>query len=272
MTLRERLEAAWQKSSSLLCVGLDPDPAKIPSFLRDHETPIFEFNRRIIEATADCVCCYKPQIAFYAAARAEDELEMTIELLRRKYPDVFIILDAKRSDIGNTAEMYAKEAFVRYQADAVTVNPYLGGDSLEPFLKDPKHGAVILCRTSNAGAGDLQDLKIDGRPLYRVVAEKAKGSWNKQHNVLLVVGATYPEEMREIRAAAGDIPFLVPGIGAQGGDIKAVLENGMRPDRSGLIISASRSVLYASSGEDFADAARTEAVKLKEEINRHRGM
>lgn len=270
MKLIDRLQSAWEHSNSLLCVGLDPDLKKIPTHIRSLSYPIFEFNRRIIEATAEFVCCYKPQIAFYAGEKAEDQLEMTMQFIRKHCPNVITILDSKRGDIGNTAEMYAKEAFERYQADLVTVNPYLGGDSLNPFLKDEKKGAVILCRTSNPGAKDLQDLKIGDKTLYQVVAEKSANEWNSNQNVLLVVGATYPEEMGQIRKAVGNVPFLVPGIGAQGGDIQAVMKNGATKDGKGLIISASRSVLYADSGIDFAVAAKKEAQKLRDEINQCR--
>ncbi len=276
MTAAERLSRAWSTNNSLLCVGLDPDPAKFPKHLQNHPQAIFEFNRAIIDATGEFVCCFKPQFAFYAAERAEDQLELTIRYIRERFPNVYIILDSKRGDIGNTAEMYAKEAFVRYGADAVTVNPYLGGDSLAPFLKDPQRAAVILCRTSNAGAKDIQDLKSGGRPLYETIAEKAAREWNERKNVLLVVGATYPQEMKAIREIAGDIPFLVPGIGAQGGDVAAVMEQGKTAHGSpGLIISASRSVLYASSGagtsgEDFQEAAGKEAKRLRDEINQYR--
>lgn len=270
MNLSERLERAWNRSESLLCVGLDPDLQKIPTHLRALSYPIFEFNRRIIEATASFACCYKPQIAFYAGERAEDQLEMTMQFIRKHCPETFLILDSKRGDIGNTAEMYAKEGYERFRADAITVNPYLGRDSLEPFLKNPERGAVILCRTSNPGAKDLQDLDVHGKPLYQVVAEKAANEWNANKNILLVVGATYPEEMSSIRKLVGDVPFLVPGIGAQGGDVKAVMEKGKTSNGKGLLISASRSILYAGSGHDFAVAAGKEAHRLRDEINQYR--
>ncbi len=270
MRVSERLANAWKKSSSLLCVGLDPDQTKFPKHLASHPQAIFEFNKAIIDSTAEYVCCFKPQIAFYSAAKAEDQLEATCRYIRENHPHIFLILDSKRGDIGNTAEMYAKEAFERFHTDVVTVNPYLGGDSLVPFLKNPEHGAVILCRTSNPGAKDLQDLQVEGKPLFQVVAEKAAREWNSNKNVLLVVGATYPGEMGAIRELVGDVPFLVPGIGAQGGDIRAVMENGKLQDGTGLIISASRSVLYASQGVDFAEAAGMEAKRLRDEINQYR--
>ncbi|OGA33085.1 MAG: orotidine 5'-phosphate decarboxylase [Betaproteobacteria bacterium RIFCSPLOWO2_12_FULL_64_23] len=267
MNFIDRLRQAWAAQQTLLCVGLDPDPARLPAQLASSAYPIFEFGRAIVDATADLVCAFKPQIAYYAAARAEDQLEMTIAHIRRHHPAIPVILDAKRGDIGSTAEMYAREAFVRYQADAVTVNPYLGFDSLQPFLDYADKGVIVLCRTSNPGAGDLQDMASGGRKLYEVVAEKAARDWNANANVLLVVGATYPEELREIRSIVGDMPILVPGVGAQGGDVAAVLANGATADGTGLVISSSRAVLYAGSGSDYAQAARSAALKLRDEIN-----
>ena len=188
----EKLRSAWVTNNSLLCVGLDPDLKKFPQVVRNSPHPIFEFNRKIIDATSDLVCAFKPQIAYYSAQQAEDQLLMTIDYIRNKYPNLPIILDAKRNDIGSTAEMYATEAFDRYGADAVTVSPYLGKDSLEPFLKRKDKGVIVLCRTSNPGAGDLQDLICDGKKLYEVVAQKCASEWNQNKNILLVVGATYP--------------------------------------------------------------------------------
>jgi len=225
---------------------------------------------KIGEATADLVCAYKPQFAHYAAYEAEDQLERTIEYIHRAHPGVPVILDAKRGDIGNTAERYAIEAFERYGADAVTVNPYLGGDSLEPFLRHAERGVLVLCRTSNPGASDLQDLPVGGRPLYQVVAELAASRWNSRGNCLLVVGATYPRELAAVRALVGDMPLLVPGVGAQGGDVRQVVANGRTCSGSGLIISSSRAILYASAGEDFAAAARGATARLREEINASR--
>jgi orotidine-5'-phosphate decarboxylase len=266
----DAVRSAWARQRSLLCVGLDPDPNKLPSHLEDAEYPVFSFNQAIVDATADLVCAYKPQIAYYAAAGAERQLEMTIEHIHAAHPGIPVILDAKRSDIGSTAAMYAKEAFDRYGADAVTVNPYLGFDSLEPFLERPDKGVVILCRTSNPGARDIQDLVSGGKKLYAIVAEKAVREWNRNRNVLLVVGATYPEELREIRAIVGDMPLLVPGIGAQGGDVEQAVKNGKTQDGAGMIINSSRGIIYAGSGRDFADAARRAAGELRDEINRFR--
>ena len=253
-----------------MCVGLDPNPARLPPHLAGARYPIFEFDRAIVDATADLVCAFKPQIAYYAAARAEDQLEMTIDHIRRQHPAIPVILDAKRGDIGSTAAMYASEAFERYQADAVTVNPYLGFDALVPFLNFKDKGVIVLCRTSNPGAQDVQDLESRGRKLYEIIAEKAAREWNANGNVLLVVGATYPDELASIRAIVGDMPLLVPGVGAQGGDVAAVLANGATAEGAGLVISSSRAVLYASGGEDFAQAARSAALKTRDEINAHR--
>jgi len=266
----QQLARAWEKNDSLVCVGLDPDIERFPAHIRAEASPIFQFNRAIIDATADLVCAYKPQFAHYAAYEAEDQLERTIEYVHRVHPGVPVILDAKRGDIGNTAERYAIEAFERYGADAVTVNPYLGGDSLEPFLRHAERGVVVLCRTSNPGAGDLQDLSVGGRPLYQVVAELAARRWNLRGNCLLVVGATYPHELAEVRALVGDMPLLVPGVGAQGGDVQQVVAGGCTRSGTGLIISSSRAILYASAGEDFARAARAATASLRDQINASR--
>jgi orotidine-5'-phosphate decarboxylase len=267
-----QLTASWSRSDSLVCVGLDPELERFPRQIADQPSPIFQFNRAIIDATADLVCAYKPQFAHYAAYEAEDQLERTIEYIHRAYPGVPVILDSKRGDIGNTAERYAIEAFERYGADAVTVNPYLGADALEPFLRRQDRGVVVLCRTSNPGARDLQDLAIGdgGRRLYHVVAELAATRWNTRGNCLLVVGATYPQELAEIRRIIGEMPLLVPGVGAQGGDVAQVVRNGQTAAGTGLIVSSSRGILYASSGDDFAPAARAAALALRDQINAHR--
>ena len=270
MNFIETLTAAWHRNNSLLCVGLDPDIEKIPNHLRTTNAPLFDFNRAIIDSTADLVCAFKPQIAFYAASGLERDLELTITYIHENYPDIPVILDAKRGDIGSTAKMYAREAFDRYGADAVTVNPYLGGDALEPFLSRGDKGVIILSRTSNPGAADIQDLDSNGEKLYRIVARKAVREWNRNGNVLLVVGATYPQELREIRSLVGNMPLLVPGIGAQGGDIERAVTNGKTADGTGMIINSSRGIIYAGKGKDFADAARSAALRLKDEINRWR--
>jgi len=267
---RQKLAHAWRKNDSLMCVGLDPEIERFPEHVRAAASPIFHFNKAIIDATADLVCAYKPQFAHYAAYEAEDQLERTIEYIHRTCPAVPVILDAKRGDVGNTAERYAIEAFERYGADAVTVNPYLGSDSLEPFLRHEDKGVVILCRTSNPGAGELQDLMVGGRKLYQVVAELAARRWNGRGNCLLVVGATYPRELAEVRDIIGDMPMLVPGVGAQGADVAQAVQNGQTRDGTGLIVSSSRSILYASPGADFASAARAAAEKLRAQINASR--
>ena len=271
-TFIHRLQGSWARNDSLVCVGLDPEIERFPERVAAHASPIFQFNKAIIDATADLVCAYKPQFAHYAAYEAEDQLQRTIEYIHETYPDVPVILDSKRGDVGNTAERYANEAFERYGADAVTVNPYLGGDSLEPFLKHADRGVIILCRTSNPGACDLQDLTVDaaGRRLYHVVADLAAQRWNTLGNCLLVVGATYPQELAEVRRIVGDMPLLVPGVGAQGGDVAAAVRSGQTATGTGLIISSSRGILYASRGEDFASAARTATERLRSQINEHR--
>jgi len=270
MSFSQKLKDVWQANNSLVSVGLDPDIEKIPLHLKGQAAPLFRFNKEIIEATADLVCAYKPQIAHYSAAGTEEELKMTIDFIHRVYPHIPVILDAKRGDIGSTAEHYAIEAFERFGADAVTVNPYLGQDALQPFLDRADKGVIILCRTSNPSAVDLQDQKIDGHKLYEIVAHKASSEWNKNNNVLLVVGATYPEELKKIRAIVGDMTLLIPGVGAQGGDIQAAVTAGKNNDGTGIIIHSSRSIIYASGDENFAQAARDATIKLKEEINKYR--
>jgi orotidine-5'-phosphate decarboxylase len=269
----EQLARAWEKNDSLLCVGLDPEIERFPSEIAAAPSPIFQFNKAIIDATADLVCAYKPQFAHYAAYEAEDQLERTIEYLHRTHPGIPVILDGKRGDVGNTAERYAIEAFERYGADAVTVNPYLGGDSLEPFLRHADKGVIILCRTSNPGARDLQDLEVGGRRLYHVVAELAATRWNTRGNCALVVGATYPRELAEVRRIVGDMPLLLPGVGAQGADVAQAVQNGQSNRGTGLLVSSSRAILYGSkpgAGADFAGAARAAALTLRDEINASR--
>ena len=263
----EQLQNVWDSNNSLVCVGLDPEIERFPAHVLDQPSPIFQFNKAIIDATADLVCAYKPQFAHYAAYEAEDQLERTIDYIQTTYPGIPVILDSKRGDVGNTAERYAIEAFERYHADAVTVNPYLGGDSLEPFLKYEDKGVIILCRTSNPGAGDLQDLEIGGRRLFHTVADLAARRWNTRGNCMLVVGATYPRELAEVREIVGDMPFLVPGVGAQGGDVAQAVQSGQSAAGAGLVISSSRGILYASSGENFASAAREATEKLRDQIN-----
>jgi orotidine-5'-phosphate decarboxylase len=250
-----------------LCVGLDPDPDKMPADLAGGLDPLLSFGRRVIDATCDLSAAYKPQIAFYSALGAESALAATIAYIRLKAPHALVILDAKRGDIGNTATAYAREAFERYNADAVTINPYMGEDAVRPFLARPDRGAILLCRTSNPGAKDFQDLDVGGLPLYRRVAERAASAWNTHGNLMLVVGATYPKEMADLRRAHPELTFLVPGIGAQGGDLEAILEAGLNTQGTGLLISASRSIIYAGG----ADAIRNAARELHTQINLRRG-
>jgi orotidine-5'-phosphate decarboxylase len=270
MSFLSAIDATARRNGSLLCVGLDPEPSRLPVALREHADAIFEFCRAIVDATADVVCCFKPQIAHFAAHRAEDALERLIAYIHEAHPGIPVILDAKRGDIGSTAQHYATEAFDRYRADAVTANPYLGRDAVQPFLDRTDRGVILLCRTSNPGARDLQDLDVGGKPLYQHVAQLVARDWNGNGNCALVVGATYPAELAAVRALIGEMPILVPGVGTQGGDIEAVIRNGKNSHDAGLIISSSRAILYAGNGADFADAARAEAHKLRDEINRFR--
>ena len=276
MGFYSRLNEAWVANDSLLCVGLDPDLTKIPQTLRDTAKDgvdqIETFCKQIIDATGDLVCAFKPQIAYFAAYGAEKQLENICAYIRQRFPKVVLILDAKRGDIGDTAKLYAREAFVRYGADAVTVNPYLGTDSLSPFLTTPDKGTIILCRTSNAGSSEFQSLVVDGEPLYLRVARTAADTWRAIGECALVVGATYPAELAAVRAIVGDMPILVPGIGAQGGDIASVVHAGRDENNRGLIINSSRAILYTDSSKSFADSARKVAIETRDEINRARSI
>jgi len=262
MTFLDKLAAAQQKNGSLLCVGLDPEPARFPGGFKDDATRIYDFCARIVDATADLVIAFKPQIAYFAAHRAEAQLEKLMEHMRRNAPHVPVILDAKRGDIGSTAEQYALEAFERYGADAVTLSPFMGFDSVAPYLKHAGKGAFLLCRTSNPGGSDLQGQRladIEGQPfLYEHVARLAQGPWNLNGQLGLVVGATYPAEIERVRELAPTVPLLIPGVGAQGGDAVATVRAGWRADAP-IIVNSSRAIIYASSGEDFADAAKNAA-------------
>lgn len=274
MTFLNKLSTAWAAHNSLLCVGLDPDVKKFPPDLQQKPDAIFAFCKAIIDATADTVCAFKPQIAYFAALRAEDQLEAICRYLREHYPHIPIVLDAKRGDIGATAEQYAREAFERYEADAVTVNPYMGFDSVAPYLEWQDRGVIVLCRTSNPGGSDLQFLMIDGKPLYQHVAQLVAEKWNRHGQCGLVVGATFPVEIAQVRRIVGDMPLLIPGIGAQGGDIEATVNAGRTTHGTGMMINSSRAVLYAQaddkSGEDFAQAARRVALATRESVNRFR--
>jgi orotidine-5'-phosphate decarboxylase len=265
-----RLAARCRAADSLLSVGLDPDPSRFPAHLRNRADAIFDFCRAIVDATAEFACAFKPQIAYFASSRAEDQLERLIAHVRSAHPQVPVILDAKRGDIGSTAEHYAREAFERYGADAVTLSPYMGLDSIEPFLEYADRGVFLLCRTSNPGGDDLQMLDAGGERLYERVARLAATRWNTNGQLGLVVGATYPDELARVRAIAGELPLLVPGVGAQGGDVRAAVQAGQTARGDGLVINSSRAILYAGHGEDFAVAAREVARRTRDEINRHR--
>ncbi len=274
MTFTDQLAAASQKNDSLLCVGLDPDPAKFPAHLKNRSDAIFGFCADIVDATAHLVCAFKPQIAYFAARRAEDQLEALIAHIHERHPGIPVVLDAKRGDIGSTAEQYAIEAFERYRADAVTINPYMGHDSVTPYLAYPGKGVFLLCRTSNPGGSDLQFLEVGqdkkGEKLYEHVARLAAEKWNADGQIGLVVGATFPAEIARVRALTGDMPLLVPGIGAQGGDVEATVKAGRTAAGAGLLINSSRAILYAGQGEDFASAARRAAEETRNAINPHR--
>ncbi|RMH87748.1 orotidine-5'-phosphate decarboxylase [Lysobacter pythonis] len=271
MSFIDRLRARWHTADSLLCVGLDPDPARLPERFANDEDALFAFCRDIADATAGFACAFKPQIAYFAAHDGgESALQRLIAHLNAIHPDIPVILDGKRGDIGSTAAQYAVEAFDRFGADAVTLNPYMGFDSAEPFLQRDGRGAIFLCHTSNPGARDFQELMIDGAPLYQHVARTIAEKWNGAGNCALVVGATFPEELKVIRGIVGDMPLLIPGVGAQGGDVAAVVKNGKTADGTGLVINSSRGILYASSGEDFAEAAADAARELRDDINRWR--
>jgi orotidine-5'-phosphate decarboxylase len=268
----EQLERARARNDSLLCVGLDPEPAKFPGAWAGDASKIFDFCAAIVDATHDLSIAFKPQIAYFAAQRAEVQLERLIAHIRDVAPQVPVILDAKRGDIGATAEQYAREVFERYRADAVTLSPFMGFDSIAPYLAYPGKGAILLCRTSNPGGADLQGQRLaaaDGQPgefLYERIARLASGAWNRSGQLGLVVGATYPAEIERVREIAPTLPLLIPGIGAQGGDAEATVRAGARGGAP-IVVSSSRAVLYASAGDDFADAARRVAAATRDTLN-----
>ncbi len=264
------LAQRWRTADSLLCVGLDPDPARFAPCLRGRGRAIKEFCCAVADATASFVCAFKPQIAHFAAHRAEEQLEAVLAHLRERHPSIPIILDAKRGDIGSTAEHYAREAFERYGADAVTLSPFMGQDSIEPFFAYPGRCVFLLCRTSNPGGNDLQMLDVGGERLFERIARLAAGPWNRKGQLGLVVGATYPQELARVRALAPQLPLLVPGIGAQGGDIATTLRAGRDAVGLGLVINSSRAILYAGSGEDYAASAGEAARRTRDDINVHR--
>ena len=270
MSFFSDMNAAAVRKNSLVCVGLDPDFKKLPECVKSMAKPFFEFNKAIVDATKDLVSCYKPQAAYYAGCGREDELLETITYIHENAPGVPVILDVKRGDIGSTAEQYAKEAFERYQADAVTVNPYMGYDTLKPFLDYTEKGVIILCRTSNPNSGDLQSLVCDGMPVYEHVARLVRDKWNAAGNAAIVVGATYPEELERLRKLCPELPFLVPGVGAQGGDVEKVVRYGCTSDGLGLMINSSRGIIFAGKDENFAEASRNAAIALRDQINSFR--
>jgi len=267
MNFVAQLARAESVNDSVLCVGLDPDPAKFPGSWKDDPARIFDFCATIVDATKDLVIAFKPQIAYFAAHRAEEALERLIAHVHKVAPDVPVILDAKRGDIGSTAEQYAREVFERYRADAVTLSPFMGYDSIEPYLRYEGKGAILLCRTSNPGGDDLQAQQLaGGDALFERIARLAQGPWNRTGQLALVVGATYPAEIERVRELAPTLPLLIPGIGAQGGDAMATVRAGWRPDAP-IIVSSSRAVLYASRGDNFAQAARSAANAARNELN-----
>ena len=268
MSFTQKLEQAWAASNSLLTVGLDPDPARFPADLHNRADRIFEFCRDIVDASAPYASAFKPQIAYFAAQRAEEQLEALCAHIRKNHPSIPIVLDAKRGDIGSTAEQYAIEAFERYNADAVTVSPYMGSDSIEPYFAFPDRGVIVLCRTSNPGGSDLQFLETEGEPLYLRVASMVAEKWNRHGQCGLVVGATFPAELAAVRARIGeDMPLLVPGIGAQGGDILSTVKAGCNSAGTGMMINSSRAILYASKGDDWKEAAARVAMETRDAIN-----
>lgn len=278
-TFIEKLSSSWASSNSLLCVGLDPNVDRFPAHIKDKPDAILTFCKAIMDASADTACAFKPQIAYFSALRAEDQLEDICAYSREKYPHIPLILDAKRGDIGATAEQYAREAFERYNADAVTLNPYMGYDTIAPFLEWKDRGAIILCRTSNPGGSDLQFMNVasaeNPAPLYQQVARLVADKWNTNGQCALVVGATFPEELAQVRQIIGDMPLLVPGIGAQGGDIESTVNAGKTANGTGMMINSSRAILYAKQndaiGESFTDAARRVALETRDAINQYRG-
>ena len=280
MMFTDQLRHAQQINDSMLCVGLDPEPSKFPGAWQGQSDRIYDFCAAIVDATKDLVCAFKPQIAYFAAHRAEDQLERLMAHMQRVAPQVPVILDAKRGDIGSTAEQYAKEAFERFGADAVTLSPFMGFDSVEPYLKYQGKGAFLLCRTSNPGGDDLQNQRlasVEGQPLlYEHVAKLAQGPWNLNGQLGLVVGATYPQELARVLELAPTVPLLIPGVGAQGGDAAATVRSGWRGTRNAdgkvqssgfAIVNSSRAILYAGKGSDFADAARAAALATRDALN-----
>lgn len=265
MTFQQKLDELVKKNNSLLCVGLDSDIEKLPVKFHSGRNPQFEFNQFIVDSTHDLVCAFKINSAFYEAhgPNGMTELKATCDYIREKYPHISIILDFKRGDIGNTNDGYVQFAFDYLHVDAVTVNPYMGREALDPFLRQKNKGVFVLCRTSNPGAGELQDLVMEGKPLYQHIAEKVSKEWNKFNNCFLVVGATAPEELAKVRDIVGDMALLVPGVGTQGGNVEETVKAGLNSRKAGMLVSASRSVIFSKN-------PREEAQKLRNEINSFR--
>jgi orotidine-5'-phosphate decarboxylase len=279
MTFLEQLAVAERQNQSMLCVGLDPEPKRFPGRMQGDSNKIYDFCAAIVDATADLAMAFKPQIAYFAAHRAEGQLERLVEHMRRVAPQVPVILDAKRGDIGSTAEQYAIEAFERYGADAVTLSPFMGFDSVAPYLKFHGKGAFLLCRTSNPGGDDLQNQRlasVEGQPLlYEHVAKLAQGPWNLNGQLGLVVGATYPAEIERVRAIAPTLPLLIPGVGAQGGDAQATVKAGWQGDAQAssgpIVVNSSRAILYAGADAQFAQSARAVALATRDMLHKARG-
>ncbi len=265
MNFQQKIDKIIEKNGSLVCIGLDPDIEKIPISIKTHKNPQFDFNKAIVDVTSDLVCGYKPNSAFYECRgkKGIEELEMTCDYLQKKHPEIPIILDAKRADIGNTNKGYAGFAFDYLGVDALTVHPYLGEEAIKPFLDYKDKGIIVLCKTSNSGSGEFQNLKIKGKLLYKIVAQNVFEKWNKNKNCMLVVGATYPKELKEVRKIVGDMTLLIPGIGAQGGDVKKTVQTGLNSKKKGLIISLSRAIIFAKD-------PRKETIKLKNLIDQYR--
>lgn len=273
MKFNDKLKDISLKNNSLVCVGLDSELEKIPADIRNAPHPQLTFNKAIIDATHDLVCAYKPNSAFYEARghAGIEALKMTCDYLKQKYPEIPIIIDAKRADIGNTNQGYIQFIFEFLQADAITVHPYLGREALKPFLEYGEKGIFVLCRTSNPGAGEFQDLEINGKKLFQILAENVAENWNAKGNCGLVVGATYPSELKIVRHIVGDdFPILIPGIGVQGGEVEKTVKAGVDGNGLNVVINSSRGIIFASNGSDFADKARQEALKLRDEINKYR--
>ena len=269
MSFHDRLRQIWRSKNSLVCVGIDPEVTKIPAHLHNEDEPFLAFGIGIVDATAPYVSAFKPQAAHFAAVGAEHQLAKLIAYIQRHYPEIPVILDAKRGDVGSTAALYTKEVFERFGADAVTVNPYLGYESISPFLDYTDRGVIVLCRTSNPSSDWIQAVPLNDEPLYLSVARKVR-EWDKNNQCMLVTGATFPEELGRVRRVIGDLPLLVPGVGAQGGDVESVLKMGLDADGYGLCISSSRSIIYAGNGSDFAAQAALAAKNLRDQINEAR--